>query len=709
MTPEHLEPRLYLAAMFGTGHDLIPNYAEHPDTVAVASGPWSSVDTWSAGVPTANSKAHIPNSFTVSVGLSGDFNADGRVDDADLIAWGHSDDPQFPDFLRWQQEFGATGGNAEVRSLLVDGALTLAPDSELTVGTLTTFGELTGHNANITFSPQVIDAAFDPEQFGGGLLALNGTVRLTADEVTPYVRLGQPAYSGFTWIDLATNPVGWKVGDEVELPDTYGYAPFAQREVRKIAALRNGAVILDVPLEHDHAGAIEDDGTRHLPHMVNLTRRSVLRSENPDVRAHGFFAADVDVELRNVAFVDMGRTRADIQLDSAKVIDGVLVNEPTNQIGRYPVHFHHLHHAPVIVGSVVNGSPKWGIAIHDMDHGSIKDNVIRNAIGAGIVTEDGTETGNHIARNFIIGSTGSGAGMLGRDGGNDPRIVLEDGVWKTLGDIGHEGAGIWLHGQANNIEGNIVANSTTGLTIWTRRLSEEVRQGVGLIAGNEVYASQAGFTFDGLDQADYVVADSTLWHVTWGVDISYSNRFTFDGLTLLSNRIGITTGFQHTFLVYVTGRDWNVQGFSYGAQFWSGFSLADSYFSNLQLNVAIGRDSGSPFDSFITNVTYGGSAPQLTYRWAPETPGRNHLSSHTIIVRSHDGVEGDDFHLLLKEQRPEFVMSVIPGVTTTPEAGLTNAELWAKYGVTLNAVLAGDDAVERDGIIGLCSPITGAA
>jgi hypothetical protein len=695
--------------MFGTGFDLIPNYAEHPDTVAVSSGPWSSVDTWSAGVPTANSKAHIPNSFTVSVGLSSDFNADGRVDDADLITWGHSPSPQFPDFLRWQQEFGATGGNAEVRSLLVDGALTLAAGSELTVGTLTTFGELTGHNANITFSEQVIDAAFDPEQFGGGLLALNGTVRLTADEVTPYVRVGQPVYSGFTWIDLATNPVGWKVGDEVELPDTYGFAPYSQREVRKIAALRNGAVILDAPLTYDHAGAIEDDGTRHLPHLVNLTRRSVLRSENPDARAHGFFAGHVDVELRNVAFEDMGRTRADIQLDSAKVIDGVLVNEPTNQIGRYPVHFHHLHHSPVIVGSVVNGSPKWGIAIHDTDHGAITDNVVRNAIGAGIVTEDGTETGNHIARNFIIGSTGSGEGMLGRDGGNDARFVFENGAWKTIGDIGHEGRGIWLHGQANDIDSNIVANSGGGLTIWSRRQSEEIRAGLGLITGNEVYASTAGMVFDGLDIADYTVSDTTLWHVSYGVDISYSNRFTFDSLTMLSNRIGITAGFKHNFLHYVTARDWNVQGFSYGAQFWSGFDIADSYFNNTQLNVAPRRDSGSEHESFITNVTYGGTAPTIQYVWAPETPDRSHLTSHTIIVRSHNGVEGDDFLLMLREQRPEFVMPTFPGITTTPEAGLTNAELWSEYGVTLNGVLAGDDAVEREGIIGLCAPIQGTA
>ena len=152
-----------------------------------------------------------------------------------------------------------------------------------------------------------------------------------------------------------------------------------------------------------------------LPHVGNLTRNVVIRSENPSgTRGHTLFTHRSTVAIHYVQFQDLGRTRATPLIAA------------TNHIGRYPLHIHHLW-GPVnpsntgyqfeVVGNAINDSLKWPIAVHGSHYGLVKQNVVfggAQLTGAGIAVEDGTETENLFEENFVAnirgGSTRARAG-----------------------------------------------------------------------------------------------------------------------------------------------------------------------------------------------------------------------------------------------------------------------------------------------------------
>jgi hypothetical protein len=67
------------------------------------------------------------------------------------------------------------------------------------------------------------------------------------------------------------------------------------------------------------------------------------------------------------------------------------------------------------------------------------------ARGAGIVTEDGSETANRIEHNFVMRSEGSG------------QVAEQRNLGKV--DFGHEGSGFWFHGVNNYVLDNVSANN----------------------------------------------------------------------------------------------------------------------------------------------------------------------------------------------------------------------------------------------------------
>ena len=134
------------------------------------------------------------------------------------------------------------------------------------------------------------------------------------------------------------------LGDTRQTPINDWFNPnFALRhEVRTIAAINGSTLMLTSPLSYDHRGArdangaqtVLGDGTRLLPHVANLTRSITIRSASPTgTRGHTAYTSRAQVEIRNVAFRDLGRTTVEAVLDQD--------NSP-NQIGRYPLHVHML-------------------------------------------------------------------------------------------------------------------------------------------------------------------------------------------------------------------------------------------------------------------------------------------------------------------------------------------------------------------------------
>ena len=311
----------------------------------------------------------------------------------------------------------------------------------------------------------------------------------------------------------------------------------------------------------DGTPTLLSNGIKLLPHVGNLTRNVVVRSENPSgTRGHTLFTSRSDVDIYYVQFQDLGRTRA------------TALNSSTNHIGRYPLHIHQLW-GPVnptntgyqfeLVGNAINDSLKWPIAIHGSHYGRIKQNVIfggSQLTGAGIAVEDGTETENLFEENFVAyirgdinprnsgpstadGTTpGSAAECFWAAGFNNrfidnvasgcrnphPQIVSGPG-WKFITPPAPYTARNPLFRGAD------MTNTTQ-----TRAVTPQ-HQPILEFRGNEVYGLAAdGFTAWQLGTDGYaiptgisesVIKDFRVWHTYEGAVWNYpANRLTIDGL-----------------------------------------------------------------------------------------------------------------------------------------------------------------------------------
>jgi hypothetical protein len=343
------------------------------------------------------------------------------------------------------------------------GTLTVLPAGTLEIGTERQ-PVAAGVRAELVIADQELDPLDDVEQFGTGLIG-QGAVRMHGAAIEPtFTRLTAEALKGQTTLTLEKAASGWRAGDRLVLPDTRqlrttergeNYQP--QWEELTVASINGATVMLTAPLAFDHKGARNGDGAvEWLPHVGNLTRNVVVRSENPmGNRGHVIFNGRPDVDLRYVLFKDLGRTFPG-PLDSAEYdANGVPRNFGTNQIGRYALHMHHVFgpettpangYQFTLIGNAVDGAVKWGITVHDSHYGLIRDNVVYDAAGAAFVTEDGNESFNVFEHNFAMRSVGSG------------EFAPRSGYGGATADPGGEGAGFWLRGPNNILRNNVAAN-----------------------------------------------------------------------------------------------------------------------------------------------------------------------------------------------------------------------------------------------------------
>ena len=282
-------------------------------------------------------------------------------------------------------------------------------------------------SAEVLFKDIPLSATADPDQYGTGLLSIDGTVTIHGAVKIADVRAhGGRAALGHGTLSFAAPVSGWRSGDRIFLPDTrqvpadrwFDPSYPLQVEERIVQAISSDGLTMTLasPLAFDHRGARDADGTPTILNGAfassrmsgNLTRNVVLRSENPaGTRGHTLYTHRSSVSISYAQFQDLGRTRA-VPLDTT-----------TNHIGRYPLHIHHLI-GPVnpantgyqfqIVGNAINDSLKWPIAVHGSHFGLVKQNVVYGGpqlTGAGIAVEDGTETENLFEENFVANIRGS--------------------------------------------------------------------------------------------------------------------------------------------------------------------------------------------------------------------------------------------------------------------------------------------------------------
>ena len=271
--------------------------------------------------------------------------------------------------------------------------------------------------AELVFKDRAINLDLDPGQYGNGLQVF-GELSLHGVAVSDtFVRLAQEPQAGDTTLFLEKPISGWQVGDRVVLPDTRQADPrpsrgyVSQTEYVVITSISAPGDSLGVtPLQHDHLGARDGSGNVDLlPHVGNVDRNIILRSENPDgVRGHTQKFHTAEIDIRYVLFQDLGRTTAETLDSTVFNPDGTVQKIGSNQAARYAIHTHHLTGPATpqangyqfsLVGNVVDGGTgshpfKWGLTIHGSHDGLIRDNIVLNYAGSGIVTEDGSESHN---------------------------------------------------------------------------------------------------------------------------------------------------------------------------------------------------------------------------------------------------------------------------------------------------------------------------
>jgi len=515
----------------------IPDFCAAATISSVRSGAWSDPATWSAGrAPAAGDIVSVAAGTDVSYGI---------VSDAAISCVGIN---------------GSLTFRTDIVTRLTVGTMMVMPGAQLTIGSPDT-PVSASVTAEIVIANQAINTTNDPEQFGTGFLGF-GVVKMHGAIRTPtWVRLGAEPRVGNTTLTLSAPVSGWSAGDRLILPDSRHLKwnevsnwmrTSTQREELTVQSISadGRTITLTQALRFDHLGARDSSGAlRLLPHVGNLTRNVVVRSQSPigaaGVQGHVLFTDRADVDVRYTLFRDLGRTIA-------------APTGASNPIGRYPVHFHHLAGPEVtpangyqytFVGNAVDGGStthkkRWAVAIHNTHYGLVSDNVLYNYGGALLTTEDGSESFNVIERNFVTRSSGTG-GRLGE---------------------GNEGMGFWFRGPNNYVRGNVAADfdsdqteAAYGYKYFMRFLGNvNIPTGKGATTyttvdgnalpilefkNNEVYSSAQGLTYwwlSSLDPApvanprESVFEDLRIWHVfNVGVYHYPAARVRFERLLIL--------------------------------------------------------------------------------------------------------------------------------------------------------------------------------
>jgi hypothetical protein len=770
----------------------IPNLCANPSIVSVQNGPWSSPSTWSLGrVPTTGDCVWVSSNTTVT------YDA---VSNAALDCLGI-------------QAGAALTFRTDINTRLTVGTMMIMPNGTLDVGT-TAQPISPNVTANIVIADQAINLAVDPDQYGTGILGF-GNVSMVGATKDSFVALATAPQAGDTTLTLAQPVTGWQPGDRLVLPDSrqvYGGVdiPFSQMEweTPTIQSISGTTVTLTQPLLYNHPGAVDASGTvRYLPDVGDLTRNILINSANPaGTRGHILMTGQANVDIEYVQIRDMGRSLITSPVDQAtRDASGNIVSYATNQIGRYPLHMHHLDgpaqpqadgYEFTLIGNAIDGGDapnpqKWGIDIHASSNGLIQNNIVYNTSGAGFSTEDGSESYNVFNHNFAVRTDGLGDTSYARISAGTPVV-----------DFGHAGDGFWFQGPNNIVTNNVAADSReSGFDYYSSEFGLQDYH-VPLYPGadpmtsgqyQDILNGQMPFgTFS--NNESYTAAKSGLFsHFSWGVatPVVYNGMITWNSKSGYVNDFAPTQVTLKNFVVIGTAARAASYDYGYNPSFGlnfqglggSGAVAADTTVEGADIeNVGVGIiaptntvydpmylvnqaivsgqpvalpggtvkvgavDSpgtfrvdditfrNNPTDILVSNSfpsvdqaqLYGGRQVIISNSSFSHTPVPGYQAISTqlgiapgggdrawdyrdlqqVLVYGFDRTAGDNFQVFFPQQDPSFVMPQSQYVVIgSPDAGLTNQQNWAKYGIAIGGEVTPSDATTMPGILGSVAPI----
>jgi hypothetical protein len=490
-----------------------------------------------------------------------------------------------------------------------------------------------------------------------------------------------------------------------------------------------------------------------------MTRNVSVRSQSAvGTRGHTLFTARAVVDIRFTAFQGLGRTTNAPNDNTTFDANGNVTHVGTNQADRYPVNMRHLvgpgsppanGYQYTFVGNAVTCplTPmtfRWGLTLHDSHYGLIKDNVVYNWAGAGVVTQDGSESYNVIEHNFVVRVNGTGA----RDDG------------------GHDGNGFWFRGPNNYVRDNVAANvlgtdpysygfnfaftyvgnrrvpvapgadpSVDGQFAVVNMNATPIRE----FARNETYGAIANGlsywwvnSFGTLPQngGPSTILDFHVWHhYNWALFGYESNDLTLDGfvargdaaLAAVGNgAIGLYFADYFSRNLVITHAD--LQGLGAGiivsTMALGDFTIQDSYFRNVT-DTVVGTLWTSAYRGdvipsrrvVIRNSRFdalpGVGHTAIAMYYDPRDVS-NLITPDEVFVYDYNQSAGSNFQLYYTEQNSNFVLlqSTYNSDGTlrrvgSPVAGLTNQQNWNTYGIALAGAVAPESATTMAGISGL--------
>ena len=584
---------------------------------------------------------------------------------------------------------------------------------------------------------------------------------------TTYQRLAAEPRAGDVTLRLAAAVTGWRGGERIFLPDSKHYAiesvpyVFEGEEMTVASVSTDGLTVnLTAALRFHHPGARDGNNVlEFLPHAGNLGRNVTIRSENPTgTRGHILLTGRSDIDVRYAAFRNLGRTTVDA-LDSTTFNNlGQVTHIGTNHIGRYPLHIHHLIGPSIapsngyqytLLGNAVDDDAatnrrKWAITVHDSHYGLIDNNVVYNAGGWGIGTEDGSESFNEFSANFVAKVRGEG-GRANSEGGlgfwlRGPNNYLRDNVVANAMGTGVEGARgyefffVYL--------GNICVPNFKGADPAAGQCTVYNGNALPLLefANNEVYGpTEIGLSIwwlgtldtSPLPVAESVVRDFRVWHHSrYGYYGYPANKLTFDGFVARGNKSVIAN--QHEFILGIWFGDYmnqdviirraDIQNLRTGIvppYFMRGTTTIENSYLRNATNIAvvtIGAPGSAPYgpnmppkETIIRNVGFGtvngsvGGATQysIAMDYDLHNGSANLIKRDAVFVYDYNQVAGDNFQVFYNEQRPDFIVPQSSGnLAGSPVAGLTNTQNWSAYSIAIANEVA-NNTTTRAGIYGL--------
>lgn len=234
-----------------------------------------------------------------------------------------------------------------IKGIAIKGKLTIDPskNTSMKVGTIILYSNasyedrpMNSVNHKITFSG-LVDKSIDPYQMTIGFVSIGGSVDIQGKDVKEYSRIASASGNQLT-LDSAS---GLNVGDSIIIYESANLNKAnLKQQVLKINSIQGNSLTLNNPI-NINVGKF----------AILASRNVTFQSDSKGDRGHMMFLGDTSVSLKNIAVIDLGRTTTSSTVSAKKVGDTYIPGE--NQIGRYPIHAHHLQKKFVIEGSVVYG------------------------------------------------------------------------------------------------------------------------------------------------------------------------------------------------------------------------------------------------------------------------------------------------------------------------------------------------------------------